>query len=123
MLESLLVFAGVNLALGVAVMLPSLVRRKWMSRRLALASVPVLWALAMVGVYLYLRAMMPPSPVIVGLDARRTLRHGNVAWIVWDEHVSTASFQAFCLTVATLLSVITLWLTYTIRARRKRARF
>lgn len=84
MLESLLVFAGVNLALGAAVALPPLVRHERAPRRLAVASAPLLWAVVMAGVYLYLRATMPALPPVVGLglDGRLLLRHGNVDWMI-----------------------------------------
>lgn len=126
MLEWLLVFAGVNLALGAVVALLPLVHHKRISRRrrLTLAGVPILWAVLMVGAYVYLLATIPPSPVVgVGLDGRRLLSHGNWVWNVWEERVGTASFEAFCLTVATLISEIILWQAYTIRARRRHARF
>ncbi|HEX8032210.1 MAG TPA: hypothetical protein VF510_00100, partial [Ktedonobacterales bacterium] len=117
--EALLVFAAVNLALGAGVALPPLVRHRWTSRQLVLAGVPVLWAMLMLGAYLYLWATIPPSPLVAGPDGIQDLR----IWNEWEDRASTASFQAFCLTVATLLSVITMWLAYSIRARRRRARF
>lgn len=119
MLEWLLVFAGVNLALGAAVVLPPLVRRERMFRRLGVASVPMLWALVMSGVYLYLRATIPTSPVVIGPDGMRMLKIRKE----WEDQANTASFQAFCLTVATVLSVLATLLTHNIRTRRRHTRF
>jgi hypothetical protein len=80
-------------------------------RRLVLAGVPALSALLMVGSYLYLRATMPPSPVLGSRpDGTLLLRHGNLASIVWQERVSAASVLAFWLTAATLLCLVALWL-------------
>ena len=66
--EWLLIFAGVNLALGAVGLLSAPARRGQTPRRLVLAGVPALWALLMVGAYLYLRATMPPPSVVVGPD-------------------------------------------------------
>src|SRR5437764_326888 len=85
--EALLVFAGVNLALGAAVALPPLVRHRWTSRQLGLAGVPLLWAMLMVGTYLYLWATLPPSPLVAGPDGIRELR----IWNEWEDRASTAS--------------------------------
>ncbi|HEX8037025.1 MAG TPA: hypothetical protein VF510_24430, partial [Ktedonobacterales bacterium] len=116
--EALLVLAGMNLALSAVVGLPPLVRNSWTSRQLVLAGVPLLWAMLMAGAYLYLWATIPPSPLLAGPDGMRELR----IWNEWEDRASTATFQAFCLTAATLLSVITLWLASSMRVWRRRAR-
>jgi hypothetical protein len=122
--EWLLIFAGVNLALGAVGLLSPLARRRRTPRRLVLAGVPALWALLMVGSYLYLRATMPPSPVLGSRpDGTLLLRHGNLASIVWQERVSAASVLAFWLTVATLLCLVALWLARGLRRRSRDARF
>ncbi len=121
--ERLLVFAGVNLALGAAGLLSPPTRHGWTTRRLVQAGVPVLLALLMVSTYLYLRATRPPSRIDVGPDGRLMVRHGNLDWIAWQESVSAASVLAFWLTTATLLCLVALWLTHSIRRRSRRARF
>ena len=62
----LLLFAGVNVVMSLAVALPVIARRRYMPRRLALAGVPALWALLMRDVYGYLQATMPPFSDPVG---------------------------------------------------------
>jgi hypothetical protein len=131
MAEWLLIFAGVNLALGAVGLLSALAHRGQTPWRLVLAGVPALWALLMVGAYLSLRATMPPPSVVVGPDGHPImlsnghveLRHGNVDWIVWEGRVSMAGTLAFWLTVATLLCLLVLWLMRSLRKRSRGAQF
>lgn len=117
MLDWLLVFAGVNLAMSGAVALPSIAHRPHTARRLALAGLPALWSLLMVSAYLSLRAVEPPSPIAAGPDGHLiVLRHGNLDALLWEGRVSAASALAFWLTTATLLGLLALWLMRSLHA-------
>ena len=111
MTEWLLIFAGANLAPGAVSLLsprPRVQRRHgWTARRLVQAGVPALWALLMVGAYIYFRVTEPP------LTGRYSLR----VWSVWDIRVRVASALAFWLTVATMLCLVVLWLVPSMRGR------
>lgn len=113
MSDWLLLCAAANLLLAAATAL-ALVRRPRPVWRLALAGLPLLWALLMAAAYLHLRATMPSSPVATGPDGRPiVLRHGNVDWLIWEDHVSTAVILAFWLTLATAFGLVGLWLVRT----------
>ena len=117
----LLIFAGVNLAMSAVVAVYTITRRPQTARRRALVGLPALWALLMLGAYGYLWETMPPSPILgYGPHKRPILQHGNVAQILWEEHVNTASGLAFWLTVLTLLGLLALWLARSLHLRRWR---
>lgn len=127
MLNELLILAMISLAATLLLALAAACLQ-WMSRSprharlrplalraLAGSVAPVLPAVAAITTFLYLDHVKPPPAValLVGTNGQPShvvVGHGNVALLLWEEHVRTASLLVGAFTLLTLIAVAALLL-------------